>query len=60
MGRSSFDYDEPRIQSNLSRTQTRVVDWPPQAQKLVQKFVPTYDGDEEPLEWNRVPGPELK
>ena len=56
----NFDISSPRIQSNLSRTQTRVVDWPPQAQKLVQRLVPSYEGDEEPLEWNRVPGPALK
>jgi len=56
----NFDISSPRIQANLSRTQTRVVDWPQQAQKLVQRLVPTYEGDEEPLEWNRVPGPELK
>ena len=56
----NFDMSPPRVQANLSRTQTRVVDWPPQAQKLVKTLVPTYEGDAEPLEWNRVPGPQLK
>ena len=56
----NFEISPPPIQSSLSRDQTQVSSWPPQAQKLVQNLVPTYDGDAEPLEWKRVPGPELK
>lgn len=56
----NFDISPPRIQANLSRTQTRVFDWPQQAQELVHRLVPTYEGDEEPLEWNRMPGDQLK
>ena len=56
----NFEISSPPIQSSVSREQTHVSSWPPQAQKLVQKLVPTYEGDAEPLEWKRVPGPELK
>ena len=56
----NFDISPPSIQSSMSRDQTHVSSWPPQARKLVQKLVPTYEGDAEPLEWKRVPGPELK
>ena len=56
----NFEISPPPIQSSVSREQTHVSSWPPQARKLVQKLVPTYEGDAEPLEWNRVPGPELK
>jgi hypothetical protein len=56
----NFEVSPPPIQSSLSRDQTHVSSWPPQAQKLVQELVPTYEGDAEPLEWKRVPGPELK
>ena len=56
----NFDTSSPRIQAHLSKIQSRVSDWPPQAQELVQRLVPTYGGDEEPLEWNRVPGNQLK
>ena len=56
----NFEVSPPPIQSSLSRDQTQVSSWPPQAQKLVQKLVPTYEGDADPLEWKRVPGPQLK
>ena len=56
----NFDIAPPRIQAHLSKKQTRVSDWPPQAQELVQRLAPTYDGDAEPLEWNRIPGHQLK
>ncbi len=56
----NFDSAPPRIQAHLSKVQTRVQSWPPHARELIGRLVPTYDGDEEPLEWNRVPGPELK
>ncbi len=56
----NFEISPPPIQSSVSREQTHVSSWPPQARKLVQKLVPTYDGDAEPLEGKRVPGPELK
>ena len=56
----NFDISPPPIQASLSRDQTHVSSWPPQARKLVQKLVPTYEGDAEPLEWKRVPGPKLK
>ena len=56
----NFDISPPSIQSSMSRDQTHVSSWPPQARKLVQKLVPTYEGDAEPLEWKRVSGPELK
>ncbi|MDE0080616.1 MAG: phytanoyl-CoA dioxygenase family protein, partial [Caldilineaceae bacterium] len=56
----NFEISPPPIQSSVSREQTHVSSWPPQARKLVQKLVPTYEGDAEPLERKRVPGPELK
>ncbi len=55
----NFDISSPRIQAYLSKIQTQVSDWPPRAQELVQRLVPTYVGNEEPLEWNRVPGHQL-
>ncbi len=56
----NFEISPPPIQSSVSREQTHVSSWPPHARKLVQKLVPTYEGDAEPLERQRVPGPELK
>ena len=37
----NFDISPPPIQSSVSREQTHVSSWPLQAQKLVQKLVPT-------------------
>ncbi len=55
----TFDMSPPRIQAHLSHKQSRVAEWPTKAQELVQRLVPTYEGNAEPLEWNRAPGHEL-
>jgi len=39
---------------------TRIEDWPLDAQAHVRDLVPVYDGDVQPLEWNRTPGPALR
>ena len=54
-----FDTAPERIKAHLSKKQSRVAQWPEVAQHLVQPLVPTYDGDQEPLEWNRDPGDAL-
>lgn len=51
-----FDASPERIKAHLSQKQTRVAQWPQSAQMLVCPLVPTYDGEQEPLEWNRNPG----
>lgn len=38
----------------------RAKDWPAAARARVQHLLPTYEGEVEPLEWNRTPGPALK
>lgn len=55
-----FDTAPERIQAHLSQKQSRVAKWPQMAQELVQPLVPTYDGTEAPLEWNREPSSVLK
>jgi len=55
----NFDTAPERIQAHLSHNQSRVTQWPEQAQALVRPLVPTYDGTEEPLAWNRTPGAAL-
>ncbi len=55
----AFDAAPERIRAHLSQKQTRVAQWPDVAQKAVQPLVPTYEGDAEPLEWNRDPQLEL-
>ena len=54
-----FDTASPRIQAHLSNKQSRVSEWPLRAQEIVQRLVPSYEGEAEPLEWNRIPGNEL-
>ena len=56
----NFDIAPPRIRAHLSKVQTRAASWSPHARKLIRRLVPTYDGDEEPLEWNRAPGDQLR
>jgi ectoine hydroxylase-related dioxygenase (phytanoyl-CoA dioxygenase family) len=56
----NFDIAPPRIQAHLSKVQTRAASWSPHARKLIRRLVPTYDGAEEPLEWNRLPGDQLR
>jgi len=34
--------------------------WPEKAQGQIRDLIPIYDGDVDPLEWNRTPGPDLK
>ncbi|HIM12582.1 TPA: phytanoyl-CoA dioxygenase [Candidatus Poribacteria bacterium] len=56
----AFDTSPGCIRAHLSRKQTHVTEWPESAQKLVRTLVPTYDGDAEPLVWNRTPGAILR
>ncbi|MEM7032222.1 MAG: phytanoyl-CoA dioxygenase family protein [Chloroflexota bacterium] len=56
----AFDSSPDPIKANLSLKQTRANAWPPEAYNLVKPLVPTYEGDVEPLAWNRVPGPMLR
>ena len=37
----------------------RVRDWPDEARNRVEHLLAVYDGEVDPLEWNRTPGPEL-
>ena len=55
----AFDSAPERIRAHLSQKQSRVAQWPVSAQQLVQSLVPTYDGTQEPLAWNRTPGEAL-
>ena len=55
----TFETAPPRIQAHLSNKQSRVIEWPLRAQEIVQRLVPSYEGEAEPLEWNRIPGNEL-
>ena len=55
----AFDSAPARIQAHLSQKQSRVAQWPEAAQRLVRPLVPTYAGDQQPLEWNRDPGARL-
>ena len=34
--------------------------WPESANELVRSLIPSYDGDAEPIVWNRIPGDALK
>ena len=54
-----FDEAPARIQAHLCQKQSRVAAWPEAAQELVRPLVPTYEGAQEPLEWNRHPGEAL-
>lgn len=55
----TFDSAPERIQAHLSHNQSRVAQWPASARQLVQPLVPTYEGTQEPLAWNRNPGEAL-
>ncbi|MEM7132731.1 MAG: phytanoyl-CoA dioxygenase family protein [Chloroflexota bacterium] len=55
----AFDSSPERIQAHLSKKQTRVAEWPDTAQQVVRPLVPTYEGAQEALEWNRDPGEAL-
>ena len=55
----TFETAPPRIRAHLSNKQSRVIEWPLRAQEIVQRLVPRYEGEAEPLEWNRIPGNEL-
>ncbi len=47
------------IRSDIaSRNQSK--SWPEEARTLIQPLVPAYDGNAEPLKWNRNPGEALK
>ncbi|MEZ4865690.1 MAG: phytanoyl-CoA dioxygenase family protein [Caldilineaceae bacterium] len=52
----AFDSAPEAIRAHLSHKQSRVATWPEAAQKLVRPLVPTYNGEQEPLVWNRDPG----
>lgn len=55
-----FDSSPERIQAHLSLKQSRVAQWPKSSQEMVQPLVPTYEGNQEPLEWNREPSDALQ
>jgi hypothetical protein len=38
----------------------RIEDWPEDAQSRVRSLIPVYEGNAEPLEWNRTPGAQLR
>ena len=47
------------IQSDIaSRNQAKT--WPEGARTLIQPLIPVYDGNSEPLRWNRIPGEALE
>ncbi|MBV7334517.1 phytanoyl-CoA dioxygenase family protein [Chloroflexi bacterium TSY] len=54
-----YDASPERIRAYLPQRvedEMRAAAWPAPAQKLVQSLLPTYDGDVEPLAWNRTLG----
>ncbi|MEM7535268.1 MAG: phytanoyl-CoA dioxygenase family protein [Chloroflexota bacterium] len=56
----AFDTSPEPIQAHLSKKQSRVAQWPEDVQARVKALVPTYDGQMEPLEWNRYPSDALR
>ena len=53
------DLPEP-MRAALARPNPQRDAWPDTARARIAALVPTYDGDVEPLPWNRTPGPELR
>lgn len=58
-----YDLPEPmqaRLGNREGGARDRVKAWPPAARDRVRELLPVYDGDAEPLEWNRTPGAMLR
>ncbi len=55
-----FDrYSEP-LQAYMAQTMNQIDDWPAEAQAKVKALKPEYSGTRAPIQWNRIPGPELR
>jgi ectoine hydroxylase-related dioxygenase (phytanoyl-CoA dioxygenase family) len=48
------------MRAALSRDNPQRDAWPVSARERIADLIPTYDGDAEPLPWNRTPGPDLR
>ena len=48
------------LRAHIGRPRAQPESWPSQAWDRVTPLLPVYEGDVEPVAWNRVPGPELR